>query len=201
MPIYQVTRFSLDQVSSRAIHNSLPYNKQDINEFIAAIETYIEDYYSVVKRNLDIPKAKDTALKLESSAKDINKVLNDLQSLPAFGIPLLKAKASFSGLGYLPEILDRTREDLMNVRDLIYWATDNIHGEANEDALFRLRTLISNITKLYKSKFNQLPNLDEDGEFYKLMRIVYVEIEIPYSKMLTQKVLDNLLEEDLATKY
>ena len=201
MPIYQVTHFSLDQVSCRAIHNSLPYNKHKIDKFIGTIETYIEDYFSVVKSSLDIPQAKNTTTELEACAKDINKVLKDLQTLPTFGIPLLKAKASFSGLGYLPAILDRTREDLMNVRDLIYWVTDNIRGEANEDRLFRLRTLISNIAKLYKSMFKQQPDLDEDKEFYKIMRIVCDEIDVPYSKVLTQKVLESLLEENLSTKY
>ena len=150
MPIYQVNHYSLDELSVRALRNILPYKKYVIDDFIKQVETYIEDYFSIVKSSLEIPKATATAMRLEETANNIEKVLNNLQTLPAFGVPLLKAKASFSGLGYLPEILGRTRTDLMHMRDLICWATDNIRGEVNNDELYRLRTLISNIASLYK---------------------------------------------------
>ena len=201
MPIYQVSHYSLDELSVRAIRNILPYKKYVVNDFISRVETYIEDYYAIVKSNLDIPQAKETATKLEKTTDDINQVINDLQTLPTFGVPLLKAKASFSGLGYLPEILDRTRSELMHVRDIISWTTDHIRGESNQDVLYRLRILIANIAKLYKNKFDKIPVTDERTEFMRIMRIIFLEIEEPFAKETIKREVDHILQEDLSMKY
>ncbi len=201
MTLYKVKHHTLDPYSSKAIRNILPDKKYIVDEFIQQIETYIEDYHAVVKSSLNIPQAQITANKLDDTAENINKVLNDLQTLPTFGIPLLKAKASFSGLGYLPEILDRTRTDLMHVRDVINWSTDNIRGQTNQDALHRLKTLISNTAKLYKTKFNRALSTDEKSEFMQIMQILFIEIEETFSKKIIQKEIDSLLEADLSIKY
>lgn len=201
MPIYQINHYSLDEISLRAIRKILPYKKFIVDEFITSVETFIEDYYAVVKSNLDIPQANSTALKLEKTTEDINQVINDLQTLPTFGVPLLKAKASFSGFGYLPEILDRTRSDLMHIRDIITWTTDHIRGESNHDVLYRLRTLIANVTKLYKTKFNKIPKLDEKAEFMQIMRIIFLEIDETFTKAIIEKEVNFILQEDLSMKY
>lgn len=172
-----------------------------VDEFIKQIETFIEDYHAVVKSSLNIPQAEMTADQLDNTAEDINKVLHDLHTLPTFGVPLLKAKASFSGLGYLPEILDRTRTDLMHVRDIITWATDNIRGETNQDALHRLKVLIINIARLYKTKFKRSLDTNENSELMKIMQIVFVEIDETFSANMIQREIDTLQETDLSTIY
>ncbi len=201
MPIYQVSHYSLDEISIRAIRKILPYKKYIIDDFIKHIETYIQDYYAVVKSRLEIPKAKTTAEELEDTAHNINQVLNNLQTLPTFGVPLLKAKASFSGLGYLPELLDRTRTDLMHIRDIIDWTVDNIRGETKDDAIYRLRILVSNVATYYKSKFNKIPLTHDKGEFMQVMRIIFLDIDEPFSKVLVQEEVDAILEADLSIKY
>ena len=201
MTLYKVKHHTLDPYSSKAIRKILADKKYIVDEFIQQIEKYIEDYNAVVKNSLNIPQAQITADNLDNTARDINKVLNDLQTLPTFGIPLLKAKASFSGLGYLPEILDRTRTDLMHVRDIINWATDNIRGQTNQDALFRLKTLISNIAKLYKDKFNRTLTTNEKSEFMQIMQIVFIEIDETFSRTIIQNEIDELQQADLSTKY
>ncbi len=201
MPIYQVTHYSLDELSVRAIRKLLPYKKYVVDEFIKLIETYIEDYYSIVKSNLDIPKASATTKQLEQTAENINQVLNNLQTLPTFGVPLLKAKASFSGLGFLPEILDRTQADLMHIRDLIYWATDSIKGEADSDASDRMRKLISNIAALYRAKFNGANLTRESNEFMQIIHIIFLDIKEPFSQTLIEEEIDKILEADLSLKY
>ena len=201
MPIYKVSHYSLDELSVRSIRNLLPYKKFIVDDFIKHVETYIEDYYSVVRNSLEIPKAHATAEELETTTNNINKVLNNLQTLPTFGVPLLKAKASFSGLGFLPEILDRARTDLMHIRDIICWVTDNIRGETNEDALYRLRILVSNIANLYKTKFNKIPLTHDKAEFMQLLHIIFLDIEEPFSVALIQEEVEAILEEDLSMKY
>jgi|GEM_PF-2930940 len=201
MPIYKVKHHSLDPVSAKAIRNLVSEKRFIVDEFIKQIETYIEDYHAVVKSSLDIPQAKMTADQLEVTTEDINKVLHDLHALPTFGVPLLKAKASFSGLGYLPEILDRTRTDLMHLRDIITWTTDSIRGETNDDDLHRLRVLISNIAKLYKRKFNRPLQTNEKSEFMQIMRVVFLEIEETFSTTIIKKEITSLREEDLSIKY
>ena len=201
MTLYKVKHHTLDPYSSKAIRKILVDKKYIVDEFIQQIETYIEDYHAVVKNSLNIPQAQITADKLDNTADDINKVLNDLQTLPTFGVPLLKAKASFSGLGYLPELLDRTRNDLMHVRDIINWATDNIRGQTNEDALYRLKTLISNIAKLYKDKLNRTLSTNEKSEFMQIMQIIFIEIDETFSRTMIQNEIDYLLQTDLSTKY
>ncbi len=201
MPIYKVKHHSLDAYSAKAIRKILAERRYIVDEFIKRIETYIEDYHAIVKSSLDIPQAKLTADQLDTTAEDINKVLHDLHTLPTFGVPLLKAKASFSGLGYLPEILDRTRTDLMHVRDIITWATDNIRGETNQDALHRLKILITNIAKLYKTKFNRPLLTNEKSEFMQIMQIVFLEIDETFSRTIIQREVDSLQEEDLSTIY
>lgn len=201
MPLYQVSHYSLDELSIRAIRKALPYKKYIVDDFIKHIETYIEDYYAVVKSSLDIPKANTTAEQLEDTSNNINQVLNNLQTLPTFGVPLLKAKASFSGLGYLPDILDRTRTDLMHLRDIIDWAVDNIRGKTKHDELYRLRALVSNIATLYKSKFNKIPLTHDKGEFMQMMHIIFLDIEEPISKAFIQEEVDTILETDLSMKY
>jgi len=201
MPIYKVKHHSLDVVSVKALRNILAEKRYIVDEFIKQLETYIEDYHAVVKSSLDIPQAKLTADQLDSTAEDINKVLNDLHTLPTFGVPLLKAKASFSGLGYLPEILDRTRTDLMHVRDIISWATDNIRGETNQDALHRLKILILNVAKLYKSKFKKPLHTDEKSEFMQIMQIIFLEIDETFSENIIKKEVHSLKEADLASRY
>lgn len=201
MPIYQVKHHSLDAVSAKAIRNILAEKRYIVDEFIKQIETYIEDYHAVIKSSLDIPQAKATADQLNTTAEDINKVLHDLQTLPTFGVPLLKAKASFSGLGYLPEILDRTRTDLMQVRDIITWATENIRGETNQDALHRIKVLITKVAKLYKTKFNRPLYTHENSDFMRIMQIVFLEIEETFSTTMINREIDSLLEEDLSTRY
>ncbi|QMU60568.1 MAG: hypothetical protein GKR92_02195 [Gammaproteobacteria bacterium] len=201
MPIYKVKHHSLDACSAKAIRSILAERRYIVDEFLKQIETYIEDYHAVVKSSLDIPQAKLTADQLDTTSEDINKVLHDLHTLPTFGIPLLKAKASFSGLGYLPEILDRTRTDLMHVRDIITWATDNIRGETNQDALHRLKILITNIAKLYKTKFDRPLLTNEKSEFMQIMHIVFIEIDETFSTNMIQREVDSLQEEDLSTRY
>ena len=201
MPLYKVKHHTLDTYSSRAMRSILAEKRYITDEFIKQVETYIEDYYAVVKSNLDIPQAKSTADQLQSTAENINKVLNDLHTLPTFGIPLLKAKASFSGLGYLPEILDRTRTDLMHVRDIIDWTTDNIRGETNHDALYRLKTLISNVAKLYKTKLNRPLSTSEKSDFMQIMQIVFLEIDETFSKTIIENEINSIQEEDLTNKY
>ena len=201
MPIYKVRHHSLDPYSVKAIRSVLKEKRYIADEFIKQIETYIEDYYAVVKSSLDIPQAKSTADQLDHTAEDINKVLSDLHNLPTFGIPLLKAKASFSGLGYLPEILDRTRTDLMHLRDIINWTTDNIRGETTHDALHRLKILISSIAKLYKTKIKKELNLDERSQFMQIMQIVFLEIDETFSKTIIQNEIDALHLEDLSIRY
>ncbi len=201
MPIYQVSHYSLDALSVRALRNILPYKKYLVDEFIRQVETYIEDYYSIVKTNLEIPKATITAKQFEEIANNIDQVLHDLQTLPTFGVPLLKAKASFSGLGFLPEILDRTQTDLMHIRDLICWTTDNIRGKNNDDELQRLRILISNIANLYKSKFNKTPITHEKSDFMRVMHIIFLDLEEPFSELIIQNEVDAILEADLSLKY
>ncbi len=201
MPLYKVKHHTLDAYSSKAIRSILAEKRYIVDEFIQQIETYIEDYHAIVKSSLDIPQAKITADQLDSTAENINKVLNDLHTLPTFGVPLLKAKASFSGLGYLPEILDRTRTDLMHVRDIINWTTDNIRGETNQDALHRLKTLIANIAKLYKSKLNRPLNVSEKSDFMQIMQIVFLEIDETFSKTIIENEINSLQEADLSQKY
>lgn len=201
MPLYKIKHHSLDAYSVKAIRKILGEKKYLVDEFIHQVETYIEDYHAIVKSNLDIPQAQITANQLDETAEDINKVLSDLHTLPTFGVPLLKAKASFSGLGYLPEILDRTRTNLMHIRDIINWTTDNIRGETNQDALHRLKTLISNIAKLYKSKFNRPLGTDDKSEFMQIMQIVFIEIDETFSKTIIQNEINSLEEADLSTKY
>lgn len=201
MPIYQVKHHSLDAYSVKAISSILGGKRYIVDEFIKQIETYIEDYHAVVKSSLDIPQAKATADQLDTTAEDINKVLHDLHTLPTFGVPLLKAKASFSGLGYLPEILDRTRTDLMHVRDIITWATDNIRGETNQDALHRLKILIANAAKLYKTKFNRPLDTHEKSDFMQIMQIVFVEIEETFSTTMIKREVESLQEFDLSARY
>ena len=201
MPLYKIKHHSLDAYSVKAIRKILGEKKYLVDEFIHQVETYIEDYHAIVKSNLDIPQAQITANQLDETAEDINKVLSDLHTLPTFGVPLLKAKASFSGLGYLPEILDRTRTNLMHIRDIINWTTDNIRGETNQDALHRLKTLISNIAKLYKSKFNRSLGTDDKSEFMQIMQIVFIEIDETFSKTIIQNEINSLEEADLSTKY
>lgn len=201
MPLYKIKHHSLDPYSVKAIRKILGEKKYLVGEFIHQVETYIEDYHAIVKSSLDIPQAKITANQLDETAEDINKVLNDLQTLPTFGVPLLKAKASFSGLGYLPEFLDRTRTDLMHIRDIINWTTDNIRGETNQDALHRLKTLISNIAKLYKSKPNRQLSTDDKSEFMQIMQIIFIEIDETFSKTIIQNEINSLEEADLSTKY
>ena len=201
MPIYQVKHHSLDAVSVKAIRKILAEKRYIVDEFIKQIETYIEDYHAVIKSSLDIPQAKATADQLSTTAEDINKVLHDLQTLPTFGVPLLKAKASFSGLGYLPEILDRTRTDLMHVRDIITWATENIRGETNQDALHRIKVLITKVAKLYKTKFNRSLHTHENSDFMRIMQIVFLEVEETFSTTMIEREIDSLNEEDLPTRY
>jgi hypothetical protein len=201
MPIYKVKHHSLDAYSAKAIRKIVAERRYIADEFIKQIETYIEDYHAVVKSSLDIPQAKITADQLDTAAEDINKVLHDLHTLPTFGVPLLKAKASFSGLGYLPEIMDRTRTDLMHLRDIINWTTDNIRGETNQDALHRLKILISNIAKLYKSKFNRPLHTNEKSEFMQIMQIVFLEIDETFSATIIKSEVDFLKEADLSVKY
>lgn len=201
MPIYQIKYHTLDAYSVKAIRSILGEKRYIVDEFIKKIETYIEDYYAVVRSSLDIPQSKATADQLDITAEDINKVLNDLHTLPTFGIPLLKAKASFSGLGYLPEILDRTRTDLMHVRDIITWATDNIRGENNQDALHRIKMLITKVAKLYKDKFNKPLHTHEKSDFMRIMQIVFLEIDETFSTTMIEREIDSLNEEDLSTRY
>ncbi len=201
MPIYQIKHHTLDAYSVKAIRSILGEKRYIVDEFIKQIETYIEDYYAVVKSSLDIPQSKATADQLDITAEDINKVLNDLHTLPTFGVPLLKAKASFSGLGYLPEILDRTRTDLMHVRDIITWATDNIRGENNQDALQRIKMLITKVAKLYKAKFNKPLHTHEKSDFMRIMQIVFLEVEETFSTTMIEREIDSLNEEDLPTRY
>ncbi|MGH1537601.1 MAG: hypothetical protein ACRBDX_06095 [Gammaproteobacteria bacterium] len=201
MPIYKVKHYSLDAYSAKAIRSILAEKRYIVDEFIHQIETYIEDYHAVVKSSLEIPQAKLTAIELDSTADNINKVLHDLHTLPTFGVPLLKAKASFSGLGYLPEILDRTRTDLMHVRDIITWATDNIRGETNQDALHRIKILIANIAKLYKTKFNKPLAIDEKSDFMQIMQIIFLEIDETFSTTMIKKEIDSLQEADLLSRY
>lgn len=201
MPIYKVKHHSLDTYSAKAIRKIIAEKRYIADEFIKQIETYIEDYHAVVKSSLDIPQAEDTADQLDSTAENINKVLHDLHTLPTFGVPLLKAKASFSGLGYLPEILDRTRTDLMHLRDIINWTTDNIRGETNQDALHRLKILISNIAKLYKRKLNRPLHTNDKSEFMKIMQIVFVEIDETFSSTIVKNEVAYLQEADLSVKY
>lgn len=201
MPIYQVKHHSLDAYSAKAIRSILGEKRYIVDEFIKQVETYIEDYHAVVKSSLDIPQAKATADQLDTTAEDINNVLHDLHTLPTFGVPLLKAKASFSGLGYLPEILDRTRTDLMHVRDIITWATDNIRGETNQDALHRLKVLIANVAKLYKTKFNRPLDTNEKSNFMQIMQIVFLEIEETFSTTMISREIESLQEVDLLTRY
>lgn len=201
MPIYKVKHHSLDPISAKALRKIVAEKRYVVDEFIKQIETYIEDYHAVVKSSLDIPQAKLTADQLDSTAADINKVLNDLHTLPTFGVPLLKAKASFSGLGYLPEILDRTRTDLMHVRDIITWATDNIRGETNQDALHRLKILIVNVAKLYKTKFNKPLETHDKSDFMQIMRIVFLEIDETFSNFIIENEISSLQETDLVTRY
>jgi hypothetical protein len=201
MPIYKIKHHSLDAYSVKAIRSIVAERRYIVDEFIHQIETYIEDYHAVVKSSLDIPQAKMTADQLDATAENINQVLNDLHTLPTFGVPLLKAKASFSGLGYLPEILDRTRTDLMHVRDIITWTTDNIRGETNQDALHRLKTLISNIAKLYKTKFKKPLLIDEKSDFMQIMQIVFLEIDETFSITMIEREVDSLQEGDLSAKY
>ena len=201
MPIYKVKHHSLDAYSAKAIRRILAERKYIVDEFIKKTEIYIEDYNAVVKCSLDIPQANLTAEQLDTAAKNINTVLHDLHTLPTFGVPLLKAKASFSGLGYLPEILDRTRTDLMHVRDIITWATDNIRGETNQDALYRLKVLIANIAKLYKAKFNRPLLTNEKSEFMQIMQILFLEIDETFSTTIIQSEVDSLKENDLSAKY
>jgi hypothetical protein len=201
MPIYKVKHHSLDVVSSKAIRNIVAEKRFIVDEFIKQIETFIEDYYAVVRSSLDIPQAEMTADELDATAEDINKVLHDLHTLPTFGVPLLKAKASFSGLGYLPEILDRTRTDLMHVRDIITWATDNIRGESNQDALHRLKILIINIAKLYKVKFKKPLDTNENSELMKILQIVFVEIDETFSATMIKREIDSLQQTDLSVVY
>ena len=201
MPLYKIKHHSLDPYSAKAIRKILGEKKYIADEFIHQVETYIEDYHAIVKSSLDFPQAQNTADQLDKTAEDINKVLSDLQTLPTFGVPLLKAKASFSGLGYLPEILDRTRSDLMHIRDIINWTTDNVRGETNQDALHRLKTLISNIANLYKSKLNKSLITDDKSEFMQIMQIVFIEIDETFSKAIIQNEVNSLEEADLSTKY
>ena len=201
MPLYKVKHHSLDAYSTKAIRSILVEKRYIIDDFIHQIETYIEDYNAVVISSLDIPQAKLTADQLDSTTEDINKVLHDLYNLPTFGVPLLKAKASFSGLGYLPEILDRTCTDLMHIRNIITWATDNIRGETNRDALYRLKILIINIAKLYKNKFNKEIPTNEKSDFMKIMQIVFLEIDETFSTTMIQKVIELLQEDNLLTRY
>ena len=201
MPIYQIKHHTLDAYSVKAIRSILGEKRYIVDEFIKQIETYIEDYYAVVKSSLDIPQSKATADQLDITAEDINKVLNDLHTLPTFGVPLLKAKASFSGLGYLPEILDRTRTDLMHVRDIITWATDNIRGENNQDALQRIKMLITKVAKLYKAKFNKPLHTHEKSDFMRIMQIVFLEVEETFSTTMIEREIDSLNEENLPTRY
>ncbi len=201
MPIYQIKHHTLDAYSVKAIRSILGEKRYIVDEFIKQIETYIEDYYAVVRSSLDIPQSKATADQLDITAEDINKVLNDLHTLPTFGVPLLKAKASFSGLGYLPEILDRTRTDLMHVRDIITWATDNIRGENNQDALHRIKMLITKVAKLYKDKFNKPLHIHEKSDFMRIMQIIFLEIDETFSTTMIEREIDSLNEEDLSTRY
>jgi hypothetical protein len=201
MPIYKVKHHSLDAYSVKALRKILAEKRYVVDEFIKQVETYIEDYHAVVKSSLDIPQAEMTADQLDATAEDINKVLNDLHTLPKFGVPLLKAKASFSGLGYLPEILDRTRTDLMHVRDIITWATDNIRGETNHDALHRLKILIVSVAKLYKSKFDKPLDTHEKSDFMQVMQIIFLEIDETFSKTIIQNEISTLREADLANRY
>lgn len=201
MPIYKVKHHSLDAYSARAIRTIIAEKRYVVDEFIKQIETYIEDYHAVVKSSLDIPQAEMTAEQLDATTDDINKVLHDLHTLPTFGIPLIKAKAAFSGLGYLPEILNRTRTDLMHLRDVITWTTDNIRGETNQDALHRLKILITNVAKLYKSKFNQPLHTNEKSDFMQIMQIIFIEIDETFSTTLIQIEIDCLQEEEFLTKY
>ena len=201
MPIYKVKHHTLDAYSAKAIRTILTEKRYIADEFIQKIETYIEDYYSVVKSSLDIPQAKFTADQLNSSVENINTVLHDLYNLPTFGVPLLKAKASFSGLGYLPEILDRTRTDLMHVRDIITWATDNIRGETNQDALYRLKVLIANVAKLYKTKFSKPLHTDEKSDFMQIMQLIFLEIDETFSVAMIKREINSLQESDLLSKY
>ena len=201
MPIYKVKHHSLDASSAKALRRILVEKRYVVDEFIKQIETYIEDYHAVVKSSLDIPQAKMTADQLDTTAEDINNVLNDLHTLPTFGVPLLKAKASFSGLGYLPEILDRTRTDLMHVRDIITWATDNIRGETNQDALHRLKILIVNVAKAYKSKFNKSLDTDEKSDFMQIMHIIFLEIDETFSETIILNEINSLQKVDQAINY
>ena len=201
MPLYKVKHHTLDPYSAKAIRSILKEKRYIVDDFIKQIETYIEDYHAVVKSSLDIPQAEVTADQLDYTADDINKVINDLHNLPTFGIPLLKAKASFSGLGYLPEILDRTRTDLMHLRDIINWTTDNIRGETTHDALHRLKILISNIAKLYKTKFKKELNMNEKSQFMQIMQIIFLEIDETFSRTIIQNEIDALQQEDLSIRY
>lgn len=201
MPIYKVKHHSLDALSAKALRKILAEKRYLVDEFIKQVETYIEDYHAVVKSSLDIPQAKMTADQLDATAEDINKVLNDLHTLPTFGVPLLKAKASFSGLGYLPEILDRTRTDLMHVRDIITWATDNIRGETNHDELHRLKTLIVNVAKLYKSKFERHLDTNGKSDFMQVMQIIFLEIDETFSETIINNEISSLQEADLISRY
>ena len=201
MPIYKVKHHSLDAYSVKALRKIINEKKYVVDEFIKQIETYIEDYHAIVKSSLDIPQAKMTADQLDTTAEDINKVLNDLHTLPTFGIPLLKAKASFSGLGYLPEILDRTRTDLMHVRDIITWATDNIRGETNHDALHRLKILIINVAKLYKEKFSKPLDTSVKSDFMQIMQIIFLEIDETFSETIIRNEISSLQANDLVSRY
>jgi hypothetical protein len=201
MPTYKVSHHSIDAYSAKALRKILAEKRYLVDEFIKQIETYIEDYHAVVKSSLDIPRAKMTADQLDATAEDINKVLNDLHTLPTFGVPLLKAKASFSGLGYLPEILDRTRTDLMHVRDIIIWATNNIRGVTNPDALHRLKILIVNVAKLYTSKFDRPLHTDEKSDFMQVMQIIFLEIDETFSETIIQNEISPLQEADLINSY
>jgi len=201
MPIYKVKHHSLDVISAKALRNILAEKRYIVDEFIKQVETFIEDYNAVVKSSLDIPQAEMTADQLDATAENINKVLNDLHTLPTFGVPLLKAKASFSGLGYLPEILDRTRTDLMHVRDIVNWATDNIRGETNQDALHRLKILIVNVAKLYKSKFDRPLLTNEKSEFMQIMQIIFLEIDETFSENIIKSEVHSLKDADLANRY
>ncbi len=201
MPIYKVKYHTLDPYSSSTLYKLLPYRNHIVKEFIEQIETFIEDYRSIVKSSLEIPQANKTAENLNKTADDINTVLNDLNTLPTFGIPLLKAKASFSGLGYLPAILDRTRSDLMHIRDIINWTTDNIQGETNNDESHRLKILIRKTAKLYKQKFDKNPEINTKAEFMQIMRIIFAEIDIKFSELTIKDEIENIYKENLSVKY
>ena len=89
----------------------------------------------------------------------------------------------------------------MHVRDIITWATDNIRGETNRDALHRLKILITNIAKLYKKNFNKELLTDEKSDFMQIMQIVFLEIDETFSTTMIQREIDSLQEDDILTRY